>query len=117
RAAARQREASVEVLADGSVVALFVPQGSATEKAKQAARCALAMRAAEPGVPVVVATARGSIRAKLAIGEAIDRAIALLRADPLHGLLAVSPGALPPRVAPIRVDEITASLLDDRFDV
>ena len=102
REAARRHGARVEALADGSIVAVLPGSRVPTEQAARAARCALAMRAALPGVPMVLATGRGVVDGDLPVGEVIDRAARAL---------AGAPGDA------VRLDEITAGLLDARFDV
>ncbi|MCC6623264.1 MAG: protein kinase [Deltaproteobacteria bacterium] len=110
----------LDALLDGSRLVTFAGLGVATDLAAQAARCALALRAARPGVPIALATGRGDATRALPVGEVIDRAFALLR-DPLT---VPSPGTTPRSSAPntrrppgIWVDEATAGLLDHRFDI
>jgi tetratricopeptide (TPR) repeat protein len=91
----------VERLADGTVVATVSGNGTATDQAARAARMALAMRAVVPDAPMALATGRGEV-APLPVGEVIERAAALLQA--------AAPGAL-------RIDDVTAGLLDASFDV
>jgi eukaryotic-like serine/threonine-protein kinase len=97
--------ARLEKLVDGSLVVTLTGTGGATDQAVQAARCALAMRALVSGPPMALATGRGVLAGRWPVGEAIDRAARLLRAaeraDP-H---------------PVRLDEVTAGLLDVRFDI
>jgi eukaryotic-like serine/threonine-protein kinase len=96
----------LEWMLDGSVIATLTGRGAATDQVAQAARCALVIRGALGSAPIVVATGRGVLDARLPVGEAIDRAVALLR--PARG---ESIGQ------PIRLDNITAGLLDERFEV
>src|SRR5262249_57141721 len=85
-----------------SVVALMSSAGSATDLAARAARCALTMRASLPNAAMAIATGRAVVhRDHLPVGEVIDTAARLL-ADRARG---------------IRIDEVTAGLLDPRFDV
>jgi len=93
--------ARVEPLAGGHAVAMLSETGPATDQAARAARCALAIREALPGAPLAVATGRGAYGQRLPLGEVIERAVSLLR----------RPGAL------VRIDEVTAGLLDSRFEV
>ena len=96
--------ARIEGLLDGSMVATLSSSGSAADEAAQAARFALALRARMPETPMAIGTGRGWIHAeRWPVGEAIDRAASLLR-----------PGLDP---TPIRLDEVTAGLLDARFEV
>jgi tetratricopeptide (TPR) repeat protein len=140
-------DAHIELLADGSVIATLTGGSSATDQAAQAARSAIALRAHIPDVPVVIATGRGVLAGRLPVGEAIDRAVILLRADvtveeqrkdrvarlaragtegrePLPSSRPdsspASAAAEAPRSNPgprIRIDDVTAGLLDLRFDV
>ena len=67
------------------------------------------MRRLLPDVPLVVATGRGEMAETLPVGEAIDRAVALLR----------DRGARRVRGTPalIHLDQVTAALLGVRFEV
>jgi tetratricopeptide (TPR) repeat protein len=96
--------AQIERLRDGSVIAVLSARGVATDQAARAARCALVMRGALPFAPMVLATGRGVLDGKLPVGEVIDTAAALLRA--------AAPGH-----AHVLVDEVTAGLLHERFDI
>ncbi len=112
-------EGRVERLEHGLVVAL-AGVGAATDQAARAARCALAARAAAPGATVALATGRGLYSERWPVGEAIDRAARLLRyrpAAPTVGAPAGPGDALPGPPAGVRVDDVTAGLLDPRFDV
>ncbi len=92
----------LDVLLDGTRVVTIVDAGVATDEASRAARCALAVRAALPGVPIAIATGRKQVGAGQPRGHAIERAAELLaRASPTD----------------IAIDEVTAALLDARFDV
>ncbi len=93
--------AHVERLIDGSLVA-WIDTGAATDQASQAGRFALALRNHVAPAPIGIATARGVVSERLPIGPVIDRAVDLLSS------------ALPGQVV---LDEVTAGLLDDRFDV
>jgi hypothetical protein len=98
----------LEQLADGStVVMLDADHQAATDQAAQAARCALAMSALARHRPLAIAMGRTESGHRLPEGDVIDRASRLL-AD-----MARQPGDLPP----IALDEVSAGLLDARFDV
>jgi hypothetical protein len=101
--------ATVERLADGSVVAIIAGRGAATDQAAQAARCALALRRLRPTVAMSLATGRGNVTGRLPVGDVIDGAVRLL-ARTREG----EPDA---ERAAIRLDEVSAGLLDLRFDV
>src|SRR6185295_4354140 len=84
----------------------------AIDQAAQAARCALAMRDIARRAPMALATGRGEDAGALPVGEVIDRAAELLR------LARANPGRIAKAaVRPIRLDEVTAGLLDLRFVV
>ncbi len=102
--------AEVEALANGAVIATLASTASATDQAARAARCALAMRAVAPDVAMGLATGRSVLTGRLPVGDAIDRAAALLRDHPPRE---PSPGE--PR--PVRIDDATAGLLDARFEL
>ena len=97
--------AHLELLADGTAVVILDHTSVPTDIAAQVARCALALRELFPGVPIAVTTGWCELGRGLPVGEAIERALWLLRME----------GAIPgPRVA---IDETSAGLLDSRFDV
>ncbi len=100
--------ARLERLMDGSAVVTLAAGGLATDQAAQAARCALAMRAVVPSAPMALAIGRGVIAGRWPVGEAIDRAARLLRA---------SAPVEKPSAPPVRIDDVTAGLLDVRFDL
>ena len=105
--------ARLEGLVDGTLVATLSSAGNATDLAAKAARCALAMRAHLQGVRLVLATGRARLGELAPVGEAIERALAQVRGS------AVDPNAqrAGPSPPPIRLDDVTAGLLDARFDV
>src|SRR5262249_11986168 len=78
RAGAARFDARVVQLADGSVMATLAGHGSATDLAAQAARCALSMRETWLDAALVLATGRGVIQGRLAVGEAIAPPLAPL---------------------------------------
>ncbi len=99
--AARKHGASLDRLGDGSYVATVAGSGAASDQVMQAARCALEIKAIAADAPVALATGRGVMAGRWPVGEAIDRAAKLLAAGPER----------------VRLDDITAGLLDARFDV
>jgi tetratricopeptide (TPR) repeat protein len=145
RSVATAHGARLERLAGSSFVAVIAGRGAATDQAARAARCALGLRALLPHATMVLATGRAIIAGELPIGEVIDRAARLLAAEP--GAEGSSPGRAPRSQArgrdrdagrpvstpldrravrheagdegpaPIRLDEVTAGLLDARFEV
>src|SRR5262249_37334277 len=78
----------------------------ATDHAARAARCALAMSALARQRPLVIAMGHTESGRGLPDGDVIDRASRLLVSRP-------GSGDLPP----IALDEVSAGLLDARFDV
>jgi tetratricopeptide (TPR) repeat protein len=96
--------ARAEQLADGSIVVTHAGMGAATDQAARAARSALVLRALIPGARIALATGRGDVSAPWPVGEAIDRAARLLgrRVGSERGIV---------------LDDVTAGLLDARFDV
>src|SRR4029077_11585580 len=99
----------MEQLADGSIlVVLDADRHVATDQAAQAARCALAMRAIAGGRPLAIAVGRAeSTQPGLRAGEVIHRAARLMARGQ------VARGGAPA----IALDDVSAGLLDARFDV
>ncbi len=98
----RARGARVELLPNGACVAIFGPRPALGEQVHVAAQGALVARAIMPGRPVAIATGRAEITGRSAMGDAISRALALVRKGSIDGALA---------------DEASASLLASRFVV
>ena len=98
----------LDQLADGAtIVVLGADRHAATDHAARAARCALALRGLAAGCPMAIAMGQvESIRA-LSGGDVLDR---------VRQLLAQVTGA-PGCATPIALDELTAGLLDARFEV
>ncbi len=93
------------VLADGTcVVTITASTRNATDQAALAARCALALHERAPGRSVVLTTGQGEVSRRLPVGEAIDRAVSML----------LDSGG---RSAVVAIDDVTARLLNDRFEV
>jgi len=103
RASVEPYEPRIDRLADGSVLATIAGTGSATDLTLRAARCALSMRTTLAGASIAMATGRGSDAGRLAAGEVVERAAELART--------AEPGGA------VRIDEVTAGLLDACFDV
>jgi tetratricopeptide (TPR) repeat protein len=106
------------LLADGTLLAAFAAGNAPDDTAARAARCALALRQAGVRAPMVLATGRGRMDARLPVGEVIERAVALRfgqaaaagrNADTGSDTL---PGMLHEGIA---VDEVTAGLIHGRF--
>ncbi len=100
-ATVRTHGARLDRLADGSHVITFANTGAASDQVMQAARCALALKAIVPASPIALATGRGVLAGRWPVGEAIDRAARLLGVGAQW----------------VRLDDITAGLLDARFDI
>ncbi|TKD00652.1 serine/threonine-protein kinase PknK [Polyangium fumosum] len=98
----------LEQLVDGSLLAVFTGAAAAIDLAARAARAAIALRELLPGVPIAVATGRGLVAQQLPVGEAAESAARTLSAARREGV------QMEGRVF---VDEVTAGLLDARFDV
>jgi serine/threonine protein kinase len=100
--------AQVEVLDDGSLMAVLVPErGMATDQSALAARCALTLRERWPEARVVVATGLGHFQGHLPTGPAPNRAQWLL------GQL----GQVPASTTAVLVDDVTAGLLGAGFQL
>jgi eukaryotic-like serine/threonine-protein kinase len=102
----------LEQLRDGSVVVAIGGTGLVTDQAAQVARCALWLRARAPGRLMALATGRGEAAGRMPAAETIDRAAAML----VSIASAAGDAARDVRDG-IAIDEVTARLLDARFDV
>jgi tetratricopeptide (TPR) repeat protein len=105
-------------LADGTLLAAFAAGNAPDDTAARAARCALALRQSGVLAPMVLATGRGRMDARLPVGEVIERAVALRfgqamaagrYADTTSETLT---GALHEGIV---VDDVTAGLIQGRF--
>lgn len=113
RSAIQPFGARLESLPNGMIVVTLPGRHSATDQATRAARCVLAMRNAAPHAPMVLATGRAVLDERVPIGDAVDRAIRMLKARQDDDVAHLVSG----RKQPIHVDEVTAGLLDSRFTV
>ena len=91
----------LEELATGALVATW-SGGSAGDQAESAARCAQALRPLLPDARIALATGRGVALVRSWAGEAIDRAVRLLRQAPQPGVV---------------LDEVTEQLLAGRYQL
>lgn len=103
----------LELLADGSHLVVMSGGGSPSDRAAQAARCALALRRRLPEVRLAVATGRGDPSAESELGEVVTRAAQLLDLVPPGS----NDGGAAPPGGGIRIDQTTAGLLDQRFEL
>src|SRR5205085_758529 len=78
RAAVARCGADLEGLVDGGLVAVLAGAASPVDLGARAARCALRMRDLLGGAAVAVATGRAVLGERLAMGDVLDRAAALL---------------------------------------
>lgn len=119
RAAVEAHGGRLEALADGSLVARVEASATPTEQAVRAARCAIAMRAIAPEVPLVLVAGRGMMRGPLPVGEVIERGGAILRGVLAPGAPTLPTGAAEPEPVRcgIRVDEVMAGLLEGRYEI
>jgi tetratricopeptide (TPR) repeat protein len=102
RAALQPYGARLERLLDGSMIVTLSGRGAPTDQATAAAHCALVLRGALPDVAISISTGRAVLFGRLPVGDVIDRGAELLRATPR---------------GTVRVDEVTADLLGERFEV
>jgi tetratricopeptide (TPR) repeat protein len=127
RRIAEAHGARFDPLVDGSVVLAVTGSGAATDLAARAARAALAMRRAADTLPIALATGRGVVSSTaLPVGDVLDRAAALLRTgwarrgsapniqEAETAFVAEAPAL---EAAPIRLDDVTAGLLDASFEI
>src|SRR5262249_12040093 len=116
-AIALTHKARLDWLADGTLVLTLAGNGAATDQAAQAARCALAVRAKLSHRPIVLATGRGNVDGQVPAGEVIERAARLLKNEQPRLRAALSRTQAEPREQEIWIDELTAGLLLDRFEI
>lgn len=101
RADLQQHGAEVEVLPRGAFVVAMHGIGPAIDLAARAARCALRIRVHLPNAAIALATGRANVQSRTTAAEPIERAARLL-----HDASEF-----------IRIDDITAGLLDGRFEI
>lgn len=113
---------SFDSLADGSLIAILDTRRTAIDQAADAARCALELRSALPGQPMAVTTGRAETgQTYHSLGEVIGRAAALvangagsmLDTDIEDGTSDSDPATL----LPIFIDDMTAELIEGRFEI
>jgi len=106
----REFGGTLETLASGTLVATLQGTGSATQQMVRAARCALRIQTEMDDTPVILATGRGVVSGPLPVGEAIERAVALLNSETQRRASGAGRRG-------VRTDETTAGLLDARFEI
>ncbi|RLB51391.1 MAG: hypothetical protein DRJ42_16925 [Deltaproteobacteria bacterium] len=106
RKAASSPDLRLESLADGTSVLVLEGGGEAKDRAERAASVALAVRRSAPDLPMSLATGWTRAGGGLPVGEVIDRAV--------HQLAVIGDGS---EWNGVVVDQPTAQLLRDRFDV
>jgi eukaryotic-like serine/threonine-protein kinase len=118
-----------EILSNGSFVVMCGGQGTPRDQAAQAARCALTIRAHLPDAPIAIATGRSDASLPVPVGEVIERAARLVRGaanaldqseptisdEPSMPAIEWEPLSRAARL--VRIDDVTAALLDSRFEV
>lgn len=102
--------AHADFLLDGSLVAVFRQWNSAKDQAILAVQAALLVPERWPAAEVSVTTGRGVRPGDMPMGEALDRAVHLLRSD-------AAGGDEPESASGVRLDEVTAGLVAGRFAV
>jgi len=103
REKARRHRGDAVRLTDGTLLVTFSGvRTTAMEQAGRAARCAHELLSMHPAAIAVLATGFAQTAERLPVGEAIDRAAALLSGHHASGTI---------------VDAVTASLVEARFDV
>src|SRR5262249_49233235 len=87
---------------DDSIVVTLSGHAVATDQARKAARCALALRAHLEGTPLALVTGSALAAGRIGVTKLVARAENLLDCHAPHA---------------VRIDEVTAALLDASFDV
>lgn len=98
---------SADFLASGALVVTVPSTGSAVDQAIGAARAALLIKSRWPTGLVTMATGRGALRGRTAVGEVVDQAARLQTAGAGSGSDQGASGVL--------LDSLSAKLLDGRF--
>ncbi|MFO0590297.1 MAG: protein kinase [Polyangiaceae bacterium] len=118
RAIAARFGGKLDLLADGSLLLAFASERAATDLAARAARCALSVRAETNPIAMALVSGREVLTSGIPMGEVIDRAVRLLaQASVAPGEFSAARSGTTRGPAPIPIDEVTAGLLDARFDL
>ncbi|WP_437774463.1 serine/threonine-protein kinase [Sorangium sp. So ce1097] len=104
-----------EWLADGSLIVVVPPSSSALDQVSAAARCAIEVQQHWPEARIALTTGRGLLQGGVPAGEAIDRAVALLRVGAEPTLTADSEPSYAALEPGIWLDELSSRLLEARF--
>ena len=105
--AIRSLKVEADFLADGTLIVTAVPTESAHDQAAQAARAALLIMDLWPSALLTMATGRGSLQGRVAIGEVVEQALRLLPA----GGQTVTGSAK----TSVILDGLSSKLLEGRF--
>jgi tetratricopeptide (TPR) repeat protein len=97
--------ARIDRIGDGTLMAVIAIRGSATDQSARAARFALDLQAELGDSRVIAATGRGVVSDRWPVGDAIERAAALLRDAADAGL------------GEVTIDATTAGLVEARFEI
>lgn len=106
--------ANVELLADGSLVGIFIGGESAHDQVINAARCALLVRDRWPDGRMAIASGSGVVQDRRAVGAVIERAMAMTRSIAELSEAAAREGRSA-QVDGIVLDQLSAGLIDNRF--
>ncbi|HWA77079.1 MAG TPA: protein kinase [Polyangiaceae bacterium] len=101
KSAAQRFGCPIERLAARSLLATVLPKQSAVDQVRIAARCAMFLREQLPEARIALATGRAPLGSNARVGDAVDRAARLLE-------MSVDGDG-------VRLDEVSARLLDGRF--
>jgi hypothetical protein len=114
----REHGGRLDRLADGSTLVTVADKAlGATDQVAQAARCALALRALCPDRPIALATGRAEMTEKMPAAGVLDHVADLLARASRGPSPAPLTGSATPSPAPVAIDDVTAGLLDARFEV
>jgi hypothetical protein len=102
REVVERHRGKLEILANGSLLAILSNADAATDLASRAVRCAVSLRGLLANASVVVVSGREVPGPGLPDGELLDRAVALLETTEDRPV--------------VRIDELTSALLDHRLD-
>jgi hypothetical protein len=105
----------IDELQGGTKVVSFTGAGLATDLSARAARCALSLRAALPGVPIALSMLRSGLWRGLPAGDRIEGADRAISRSTQAAPSPSHPSDAEPQ--PIVIDDVAAGLLDGRFDV